>query len=173
MDLTRHCELCDNQKTDLKIGTTCGLTDRKPEFNKTCAKIKLTDKFENKLKSVNIEYENFKRKKTLTYIYFAVFLVIGIAVIVGGYMLGKYALNSRVISTVPIIIMGVGLAPLGMAFGTLNKYRQDIGAAKYKKDRIDEVLNEYRIEYNINIMFGKEIHGTQEVYADLKTKGIR
>jgi hypothetical protein len=173
MDLTRHCELCDNQKTDLKIGTTCGLTDRKPEFNKTCTKIKLTDKFENKLKSVNIEYENFKRKKTLTYIYFAVFLVIGIAVIVGGYLLGKYALDSGVISTVPIIIMGVGLAPLGMAFGTLNKHRQDIEAAKYKKDRIDEVLNEYRIEYDINIMFGKEIHGTQEVYANLKTKGVR
>ena len=173
MDLARHCELCDNQKTSLKFGTTCGLTDRKPEFNKTCAKIKLTDKFENKLKSINIEYENFKRKKLLTYTYLVVFLIIGIAVILGGYLLGKYALGNRVISTVPIIIMGIGLGPLGMAFGTLNKYRQDIGVAKNKKDKIEEVLNEYRIEYDINIMFEKEIHGTQEVYADLKTKGIR
>jgi len=173
MNLTRHCELCDNQKTDLKIGTTCGLTDRKPEFNKTCAKIELNEKFENKLKTVNIEYENYKRKKALTYTYFAVFLVIGIAVIVGGYLLGKYALDSGVISTVPLIIMGVGLAPLGMAFGTLNRHRQDIEVAKSKKDKIDEVLNEYRIEYDIDIQFGKKIHGTQEVYAELITKGIR
>mgnify|MGYP001419952093 CR=1 FL=1 len=173
MDLTRHCELCDNQKIDLKTGTTCGLTDRKPEFNKTCAKIKLTDKFENKLKSVNVEYENFKRKKILTYTYFVVFLIIGLVVIIGGYLLGKYALDNGVLSTVPIIIMGIGLIPLGLAFGTLNKFRQEIEVAKSKKDRVDEVLSEYRIEYDINIMFGKEIHGTQEVFADLKTKGIR
>jgi hypothetical protein len=173
MDLARHCDLCDNQKKSLKIGTTCGLNDKKPEFNKTCPKIKLNEKFENKLKSVNIEYENFKRKKLLTFAYFGVFVVIGIAVIVGGYLLGKYALESGVISTVPIIIMAVGLAPLGMAFGTLNKHRQEIEIVKNKKDKIDEVLNEYRIEYDIDISFGKEIHGTQEVYAELKTKGIR
>ncbi len=173
MDLARHCDLCDNQKTSLKIGTTCGLNDRKPEFNKTCPKIELNEKFENKLKSVNIEYENFKRKKLLTFTYFGVFVIIGISVIVGGYLLGKYALDSGVISTVPIIIMAVGLAPLGMAFGTLNKHRQEIEIAKNKKDKIDEVLNEYRIEYDIDISFGKEIHGTQEVYAELKTKGIR
>jgi hypothetical protein len=173
MDLARHCDLCDNQKTSLKIGTTCGLNDRKPEFNKICPKIELNEKFENKLKSVNIEYENFKRKKLLTVVYFGVFVIIGIAVIVGGYLLGKYALDSGVISTVPIIIMAVGLGPLGMAFGTLNKHRQEIEIAKNKKDKIDEVLNEYRIEYDIDISFGKEIHGTQEVYAELKTKGIR
>lgn len=173
MDLARHCELCDNQKISLEFGTTCELTNRKPEFNKTCSKIQLNEKFENKLKSVNIEYENFKRKKTLTYTYFVVFLIIGIAVIVGGYLLGKYALGKNVISTVPLIIMGVGLIPLGMTFGTLNKYKQEINIVKSKKDKVDEVLNEYRIEYEIDIAFGDEIHGTQEVYAELKTKGIR
>ncbi len=173
MNLARHCELCDNQEVNLIDGTTCSLTNRKPEFNKTCAKIELNEKFENKLKSVNIEYANIKRKKILTYIYFGVFVTIGIAVIAGGYLLGKYALDSGVISTVPLIIMGVSIGPLGMAFGTLNKYRQEIEVAKSKKDKIDEVLNEYRIEYDIDITFGKEIHGTQEVYAELKTKGIR
>ena len=173
MNLARHCELCDNQKTDLKVGTTCGLTGRKPEFNKTCANIQLNEKFENKLKMVNIEYQNFKRKKVLTYSYFVVFIGIGILVIVGGYLLGKYALDSRVISTVPLIIMSVGLALLGMAFGTLNKYKQDIEVAKSKKSKIEEVLSEYRIEYEIDVIFGKKIHGTQEVYAELKTKGVR
>lgn len=173
MNLARHCELCDHQKVNLKDGTTCGLTDRKPEFNKTCAKIKLNEKFENKLKIVNIKYEKVKRTKILTYTYFVVFIIIGITVIVGGYLLGKYALDSGVISTVPIIIMAVGLTPLGMAFGTLNKFQQGIESAKSKKDRIDEVLNLYRIDYKIDVKFAKEYHGIQEVYAVLSIKGLR
>lgn len=173
MDLARHCDLCDNQETSLKLGTTCRLTNRKPEFNKTCSKIELNEKFENKLKLVNIQYESIKRKKLLTYTYFGVFLAIGIAVIIGGYLLGKYVLDRGVISTVPLIIIGVGLPPLGMALGALNKHRQEIKVAKSKKDKVDEVLNEYRIEYDIDITFGKEIHGTQEVYAELKTKRMQ
>jgi hypothetical protein len=37
---------------------------------------------------------------------------------------------------------------------------------------IDEVLSEYRIKYDIEIVFGKEVHETQEVYANLKIKGL-
>lgn len=173
MELVRHCELCDHQKKSLKEETTCGLTNRKPEFNKTCIKIELNEKFENILKSFNISYEKFKRAKFLTYAYFVVFFIIGISVIIGGYLLGKYAFDNRVFSAAPLIIMGVGLGPLGMAFGTLNKHRLDLNAAKVKKDRVDQVLKLYRIEYEIDIKFGKEYHGNQDVYVDLKTKGIK
>ena len=173
MNHARHCELCDHQKTSLQQGTTCGLTDQKPDFNNTCMHIALNDKFEYKLKQVNIVCEDVKRRKPLTMVYFVVFLLIGLAVIGGGYWLGKYALDGGVISTVPIIIMGVGIAPLGMGFGALNKYRQDMEAARDKKAKVDEVLAAYRIEYDIDIQFGQKIHGDQEVYADLKTKGIR
>lgn len=173
MDLTRHCELCDHQEKDLKIGTTCGLNHKKPEFNKTCIKIQLRDKFEDKLKSVNIDYEIVKKKKVITHSYFVLFILIGIAVIIGGFLLGKYAFEGGVISTVPIIIMGVGLAPLTMAFGTLNNYIQELDVAKTKKEKIDEVLNAYGIEYELDIKYGEEFHGTQEIYTELKTKGIR
>ena len=44
---------------------------------------------------------------------------------------------------------------------------------KTKKDKVDEVLNEYRITYDIDIKYGKEFHGTQEVFAELNVKGIR
>ncbi len=172
MNLARHCNLCDHQKVNLKDGTTCGLTNRKPEFNKTCSKIALNEKFQNQLKTVNIEYQKVKRTKTVTYIYFGVFLIIGLAVIIGGYLLGKYAFDSGVVSTVPLIIMGVGLVPLGMAFGTLNKFHQEVSNTKRKKDTIDEVLNMYRINYEIDIKFGKKYHGTQKVYTDLNVKGL-
>jgi len=171
MDLARHCNLCDHQKISLKEGTTCGLTDQKPEFNKTCFKIELNEKFEDTLKSVNIEYEQIKQTKTLTHLYFGVFITLGIAVIIVGYLLGKHALNSGVISTVPLIIMAIGLAPLGKALDTLTKYRQRIQVAKSKKDKMDEVLNVYRIQYDIDMKFGKKHHGTQEVQTKLNVKG--
>lgn len=170
MNLARHCELCDNQEKSLKTGTTCGLTQRKPEFNRTCSKIYLNDKFKNKLKKINVEYEKVKRSKTITYTYFIVFLSISLAVIIGGFLFGKYVLDNGVISTVPIIIMGVGLGPLGLAFGALNKYRIDIEIAKSKKEKIDEILSLYSITYNFNVKFGNEYHGIQESFVDLQIK---
>ena len=141
----------------------------------TCSKIRLNEKFENKIKTVNIEYQKIKRTKTLTYIYFAVFILIGLSVIIGGYLLGKYVLDLvRIISfTGPLTIMVIGVVLLGMAFGTLNNYKQKMEVAKSKKDKIDEVLKQCQIEYDIDIKFGKEFHGTQEVFAKLNVKGIR
>lgn len=173
MNLARHCELCDYQEINFKNGTTCRLTNQKPTFHKTCSKIKLSNKFEDKIRNVNVEYKRIKRTEILTYVYFAVFLIIGIAVIAGGYFFGKYVYDKGVISTVPVIIMGIGLTPLWMAFGTLNRYRQDVQAAKTKKRNVDEVLSAYNIDYSIDITFGKEIHGTQEVRIDLDIKGLR
>ena len=173
MKLAHHCELCDHQEITLKDGTTCGLTNRKPEFNKTCSKIMLTDKFETKLKTVNTDFEKIYRAKTLTYIYFIVFVGISMAVIIGGYSIGKYALDNRVFSVTPLIIMAVGIIPLGMAFGTLNKHRRDLSIARTKKEKVDRVLELYNIRYDIDISFGKEYHGTQDIGVDLKVKGIR
>lgn len=50
MDLARHCILCDNQLVTIKDGTTCSLTNKKPDFNKTCIKIELNEKFEQRVK---------------------------------------------------------------------------------------------------------------------------
>ena len=171
MHLTKHCNLCDHQSVSLNEGTTCSLTNKKPTFNRTCSKIELKEKFENIIKSSNVEFEKLKRNKTLTYIYIIVFTTIGLVVILGGFLLGKYAWDNGAISTVPLIIMGVGLGPLGLAFGTLNRYNADFKLAKNHKDTIDKVLKLYRIEYSIDIKFGKKYHGTQDIDVNLKTKG--
>ncbi|WP_299261434.1 hypothetical protein [uncultured Aquimarina sp.] len=172
MDLARHCNLCDNQKTSLKFGTTCGLTDRKPEFNKTCTKIELNEKFENKLKSVNIEYDKVKKRKNLKYLYSGIFILIGLAFIIYGYLLGMYVLDdidhTFYIDYFHITIMGIGLLPFGIAYKMLREYKQEFDLVKSNKDKIDEVLNEYKIDYYIDIKYGKKIHGTQKVFAELK-----
>ncbi len=170
MNLVKHCELCDNQIIRLKDGTTCKLTGKKPAFNKTCLKIKLNDKFEQKVKEINIEYEQIKKTKASAYIHFSVLLIISVAVIFGGYYIGKYALDSGVISTTPLIIMGAGLSILPVAFGSLNTYRSKIFIAKQKKEKLDNLLSLYNINYTIYVKFGKEIHGTQDVYVILQLK---
>ncbi|WP_299440349.1 hypothetical protein [uncultured Aquimarina sp.] len=161
MNLARHCNLCDNQKTSLKEGTTCKLTGRKPEFNKTCSKIELNEKFENKLKTVNVQYDKVKKQKNLTYLYSGVFILIGLAFIIYGYILGKYVLDDRdpslFIEYVHITIMGIGLLPFGIAYKMLREYKQEFDLVKSKKNKIDEVLNEYQIDYCIDIKYGKKI----------------
>lgn len=168
--LSRHCELCDHQEFNFKTGTTCALTKRKPEFNRTCSKIELSAKFENHLKTINITYLHLKKKKAMTVAYFITMLLIGVSIITGGILLGKYALGNRVISAVPILIIGLSLGPLVMAFGKLNSYLQEFRVSKSKKERLDEVIELYSIQYDLDIKFGKEYHDNQEVYVDLNIK---
>ncbi len=172
MNITRHCDLCNHQKIDLINGSTCGLTDKKPEFTKTCNKIDFHDKLESKLKEVNIKYQKIKNEKAVTYIYFVVFLGIALGVLIGGYLLGTYAYDKGVVSSTPFIIMAIGLTPLGLAFGALNNHRNQFKIAEMKKKKIDEVLPLYQIDYTIEVQFGKKYHGVQEVTTDLKMKGI-
>ena len=49
MNVKRHCDLCEHQVLNLKKGTTCGLTNKKPNFNKTCLKIKFDKKIKTEL----------------------------------------------------------------------------------------------------------------------------
>ncbi len=168
MDLARHCALCDYQVVDLKDGTTCRLTNKKPVFDRTCPKIELNEKFEQKIKKINIEFENVKRTKTDTYGHVLIYTVISLAVIFAGYYLGKYAWDGGVISTAPLIVIAVGLVVLVFAFGPLNKFRNDFSITKGNKDKLDEVLDLYNINYEIELKYGKEIHGTKQVQAELK-----
>lgn len=171
MNPTYHCDLCDHQKKSLSQGSICAITGHKPTFGNTCSKIKLGTRFEDKLKDVNIRYAKLQNDQAITYTYFIVFLLIGIGVIVGGFLFGKYVYNRGFLSTVPLIIMAVGLAPLGLAIGTLNKHLENRKSAKFKKDRVDAVLEKYRITYDIRVQFGTSYHGRQEVYVDLNIKG--
>lgn len=170
MDLARHCTLCDYQIVTIKDGTTCKLTGKKPAFNKRCSKIELNEKFEERVKKVNIEFENIKQTKTDTYGHAVIYTVIGLAVMFSGYYLGTYAWDVGVISTIPLIIIGIGIGVLVFAGGPLNKYRNESAIARGNKEKLDEVLNLYNITYEIDLTYVDKIHGTKEVKADLKIK---
>ena len=178
MNSVKHCELCDHQKTSLKEGTTCGLTAEKPGFNKTCPNIVLSEKFERKLKEVNIELYKVKKEKNKTYLYISVFTIIALGFFIYGYFIRKFVLTDVYLNYDGFIldpsfeIMGIGLLPLFIAFRILKRFKQKIEFAKRRKDKIDQVLNEYGIKYNIDFRYGKEIHETKSVFAESKINKI-
>ncbi|WP_028374684.1 hypothetical protein [Leeuwenhoekiella sp. MAR_2009_132] len=120
-----------------------------------------------------MRYEKFKGNRLLTYLYFVIFLFIGLCVIVGGFLLGKFGFDNRVVSTVPLLIMTVGLPVLGLAFGTLNTHLNEFALAKRRKRDVDDVLKLYKIDYKMQVKFGREYHGTQDVHYDLEIVGRR
>ena len=168
--ITEHCLICDNSKVDFKLGVMCNLTGKKPDFSQKCGVIKLINEFESKIKEVNIEYEAVKKTKTDVYGLLVFYGLITIAFFIGGYLIGKYALESAVISTAPLIIMAVGLVPLGMAIGPFNHYRTHLDIAKKKKNNLDTIAKMYGYNYDIDIEHLKDSLGNLSYNVDLKIK---
>ncbi len=151
MKPTQHCLICENRKHDEMTGVICGLTNKKPDFQDKCASIILNEEFANKISEVNVKYKLIKRTKADTVGHVILFITLGTIAILIAYFLGKYALDAGFFSTVPIIIMTVGMFLFTMAFGPLNKYRQEVEVAKMSKDRIDQLTELYGLEYEIDV----------------------
>jgi len=171
MKLTDHCKLCDHQKNDFITGVFCGLTDKKPAFNKRCIKASFNSKLESKIEVINVEYEKVKKNKIFVYANFIIFLFVAFIVVFAGVYLAKHLLKFQVFSAAPFIISLVGiLFVLPIAVGPLNNYLNELKLSKQRKKELDDVLKIYNIKYNIKVIFGKAYHGTQDVYVDLDVK---
>lgn len=125
----------------------------------------MNEKFEERVKKVNIEFENIKKTKTDTYGHVVIYTAIILAVMFSGYYLGTYAWDIGAISTI-----GIGMGVLVFAAGPLYKFRNESVIAKNNKEKLDEVLNLYNITHEIDLTYGEKIHGTREVQADLIIK---
>ena len=170
MDLTQHCKICDNKIIDFKIGTLCELTDKKPDFQNKCGVIKLDVEFEKEIINVNIEYEAVLKTKTNTIGHLVMYSIIALAPLIGGFLLGKFVFENGVISTVPLIIMGIGLGPLAIAFGPLNLYHTSLKIAKKKKNNLDDLCKMYGYRYDIDITHLKDSLGNKSYETDLKIR---
>ncbi|NRB58836.1 MAG: hypothetical protein HRU50_02720 [Winogradskyella sp.] len=169
MKNTKHCQLCNHQEVDFRIGTLCGLTMKKPIFVNKCINAEFNSKLEEKIESTNVEYQSVLNQKWLVYTNFVIFIIAGIAVILTGYFLAQYLLKFRVVAAAPFVISLVGLLfVIPLATGPLNTYLNDLKLAKSKKEDVYKVLELYGIKYDIDITFGKKYHGTQDVNVDLK-----
>lgn len=133
MNQAKHCEICENQLFDMKFGTKCSLTNEKPNFKNKCTYIKFDKKYEHKITDVNVEFEKIKKTKALTITNLIVFAALGISIMLIGFLIGKFALDNNVISTIPIIIMGVGFLIMPKALAPFYLYRQRMAIAKKRK----------------------------------------
>ena len=168
MNLVKHCELCDNKLFDFANGTTCGLTGEKPTFKDKCPDIKFEENYESQIREINTEHHLVKITKANSIANFIVYLVISLTVMAAGYLIGKLAWDKGVISTVPLIIMGLGVLILPLAAGPLNKYRFAMSVAGKKKADLDNLLARNNIKYDIEVIVNKDFHGNQETETKLQ-----
>jgi hypothetical protein len=167
MELVKHCELCDHRVFDLSTGTTCGLTSKRPEFNGKCLDIKFGDNHVRRIKEVNIEYYKVASKRWMSVAHFILYFMIGVTIMLGGYLLGSMAWDKGVVSTVPLIIIGVGFLIIPFATGPLIKFSQDVRIERERKVKMDELLKSYNIEYDSEVIVDQDVHGNKDYDAKI------
>jgi hypothetical protein len=172
MDFKEHCNLCENIKSNLQEGIICGLTNQKPTFNKTCPKIKLGKKFEKQLGVIHIDIEKLKKQKRLIYTQFFLSIILGSILILSqrNLFVGfdfTYSKYLKLAQSLLVVFLGFGLCSI--ALNELKKYRKKLKIVKDQKHKIDNILDEYRIEYSCSVEFGKKYHDIQDVVVELKS----
>lgn len=174
---TDHCLLCEHQQNNFMSGVYCGITQKKPEFDKTCDSIKFDKVLEEKILENNIELKLVELTKVDTIGHFIIFLSIGIACLFFGiflvdtywlkfmedpYIHGRYSL------AVMIVILTIGVGIIIFATAPVNLYLRKYKIAKLKKKKLDDILKVYNLTYNINLSIQKKWPNTFEVTKDLK-----
>ncbi|TVZ22770.1 hypothetical protein JM84_1680 [Dokdonia sp. Hel_I_63] len=180
-----HCELCNHQRKNLREGSICNLTKRKPDFNRTCSKKLFSTKFKNRLREVNIlfEYAKIERKSKFKSVF--VFGLLGLFLIgVGVYFLYyMYTILESMKSPGYYIIFKLYGLPF-FIFIFAYKFLSDsvkiysyhvlkLREAKLKKDRIDAVLELYHITYDLEIDLHPNYRSPQDAKVNLEVHNLR
>ena len=58
---SKHCDLCKHEKRSLKIGLTCRLTKKRPDFEQTCNNFNLSFTAKQNYKDVIAEFEKVSK----------------------------------------------------------------------------------------------------------------
>lgn len=164
---SKHCEICENQIVDKRTGIKCGITEEKPQFEKKCEKITFDKKYEKKILEVNIDFEKNNRRKAKIYGKIFGLLSGGISIMLLGLFLGLFALEGGVISTLPLIIIGVGFLVIPKGLQLLVAFKQEMSVAKGKKIELDNLLSMYNIKYDLELKFNEDRHGNIDIVPNL------
>ncbi|MEE9408877.1 MAG: hypothetical protein V3V28_12470 [Polaribacter sp.] len=175
--MKRHCDLCDHQVLNLKEGSICGVTNRKPDFNRTCVKIELNNNLLNSLEDVLVNYEDLKLTKNKVFKNFVIGSIIGVFLLICGYLVFDYFLNNgyrvylkstKCLITFPSIILVSGYYFVKKSIDNLNRHKHQLINIENSKKEIEEVLSLYNKKYKYKIDFDKEVHGTQEIDIEIQ-----
>lgn len=167
-----HCKLCNHRDFDMIKGNRCGLSGKKPEFTVKCSSILFENKMIEHIRNVEVAHAIVLRTKFDTIINLIVYGFIALAIIVAGYLIGKFAWDKGVLSTVPLIIISAGVGVLPLASGPVNRYIHSIKIVKKDKAKLESVLKLYSIKYFFDVKI-KDVHGMKNVQGELTYKNKR
>ena len=170
MNYSKHCNLCENEITNLENGLTCSLTSKKPEFKNICPKINLNNKFQEKLERTNLELERIRKKKKSVHLSFYFIIIIGFFLIIGGISFVREIVFSVYTLYFSYGIITTGVTFLAVGYNKLNKFRTELYNSEYEKNEIDEFYEKYGIVYKTEFNFEEKIHGIQEVIVKMEFK---
>ncbi|HAB27489.1 MAG TPA: hypothetical protein DCE27_06880 [Xanthomarina gelatinilytica] len=152
----KHCDLCKFPKKDLKIGLTCGLTDKKPTFDKTCPDIQFSNEFKSYVPEFLGQIQHLKKRKASVYLNLFLFGIVGLTIIVGSYS----QLTTRFITafepefdygnwkyfSVMFFLNLIGIQLIYMGFWPLNKNRKELKKLESDKRKINMILKNYNTD---------------------------
>ncbi len=166
--MKKHCDLCDHQVLSLEKGTVCSVTNKKPNFNRTCVRIGFDNKLKEMLTELHINIEVGKKDQKKTARSLILNLISGSLIVFGGYLLWQYILNQGYIAYLPAVIIAIGLYLIWKPFKQIKTVNNEISNSKNEIEEIEEVLKLYNQKYTSKVKFDKEIHGIQEVEINIE-----
>jgi hypothetical protein len=124
--------------------------------------MKLGESLKKEIREINIEHHLAKISEASSYANFIVVISVSIAIVLIGYFIGKNSFDNGVISTIPLIVIGIGILILPLAIFPLNKYRRSISSVKNKIKQLDDILLKYNIQYSFDIPKSDDLLGDKE-----------
>ncbi|PKG50963.1 hypothetical protein [Olleya sp. 1-3] len=170
MDITRHCILCENQVKDLDTGLTCKLTKKAPDFYKKCPNIKLDKMFEYELHQANLNLHLILKKKNINYTKIIILAIFGIIIILGNEQITNTLRPLNYYWVYRVSLIGIGILIIINANFKMQSLLSQLKSVRFKKSKIDNVLDKYRIIYYTTFDYKKKIHGYQEIELTIKYK---
>jgi hypothetical protein len=173
IEKTFHCQFCSLKKYDFKTGTTCGLTKKVPDFNKTCPDIIFKNQtLESQIIKINADFEHNKDSKFWVILNLIFFSTIFILLILSGFLFAEY-LNSYSrfrLYIIPLVIIIISFSILKIAVGPFNTYSRDYKIYNFEKNRIDSLLSLYGISYVLKFKRNKRIGESLDIDYDFELK---
>ena len=181
MERTIHCRLCEHQIFSFEEGTVCGLTHRKPDFQRVCNKIEFGETFKEKITEANVAYKEVTRNKTKVYRFFTTHILLGIGVLIAIYFGMDYLMGfwdqihgkAILVYAFPFVFLGFAFKYFMEATKAMAAYKSELKKALYKKNQVDTIAELYHKPYTIDITFEEEPNGDLTPNINLEIKDIR
>lgn len=169
MKQAQHCALCNHERRSFETGLTCGLTNEKPSFDKQCETIEFGDKFATMLESKCFDYKVLIRERYSAYTRSVLKLALGLFLTLFSYPIVKfYPLAFKTIKYYyhwgfVVVIAVIGIALIVDTLLKLIDFNVKLREARREKLKIDEVISEYDITYDISYHFSRDEFGHRQV----------